>query len=450
MLVGAGASTAQASSGGAVSFSGAEAWQLAQAPPSSADQESPVASEEVNAPKDANLDQDSDDPEASSDESNDATEKHDADEGLDTEKSDEIDALGRPDWGFSRRDEEEPWMLDDSQLRASGWEFRDQSFRRGSPLAGFTALTAGIPFHGVGHLMVGDNDAMFRLLISEVVALGVTGVGTLMRNAATRRNGVWATGAALQVSGLSVFAAGWLADVVGSFKGTTVPLPTNSIDFQGIAADVHYTILFSDEVDVTSVGVVGFQFGSERVFIRPQFSFGPADNYYRGSLFAEYRHPLKLGENTYVTVWGEVGEEFVASNGWGREILLGGLGLSVDLGDILDHTRGLVWKLRVGAGVQSFHYASQGHRLFLRRNIRVMLPVETSMAMNLNRGLNVEIGYQHRPDELVGALSRFGGALYQQFTVLPIDRLGISIRLEEGAYFRLWAGVRYFFKAPEL
>lgn len=354
------------------------------------------------------------------------------------------------DWGFSRAEEEQPWMLDDSQLRASGWEFQEQSFRRGSPLAGFAALTAGIPFHGVGHLLVGDNDAMFRLLISEVVALGVTGIGTLMRNAASHRNGVWATGAALQVTGLSVFAAGWLTDVVGSFKGTTVPLPSNSIDFQGMAADLHYTVLFSDEVDVTSVGVFGFQWRSDRFFIRPEFSFGPGDNYYRGNIFAEYRHPLKLGENSYVSFWGEVGEEFVASDDWGREILLGGVGLSLDMGDILEHTRGLVWKLRIGAGIQSFHYAAQGHRLFLRRNIRLMLPVETSMAMNLNRGLNVEVGYRHRPDELVGALSRFGGALYQQFTVLPINQVGISIRLEEGADFRLWAGVRYFFTAPDL
>lgn len=358
--------------------------------------------------------------------------------------------FSRPDWGFERAEEEQPWTLDDEQLRASGWEFREQSFRRGSPLAGFAALTAGIPFHGVGHLLVGDNDAMFRLLISEVVALGITGIGTLMRNAAPQRNGVWATGAALQVSGLSMFAAGWLTDVVGSFKGTTVPLPANSIDFKGMAADLHYTVLFSDEVDITSVGVVGFQWRSNRFFIRPEFSFGPGDNYYRGSLFFEYRHPLKLGENSYFTVWGEAGEEFVASNDWGREILLGGVGLSLDMGDVLEHTRGLVWKLRVGAGIQSFHYASQNHRLFLRRNIQVMLPVETSMAMNLNRGLNVEIGYRHRPDELVGSLSRFGGALYQQLTVLPINRLGISIRLEEGAYFRLWAGVRYFFVAPEL
>lgn len=373
----------------------------------------------------------------------------------DDDASDDQDAIrpqsyARPEWGFERAQEEQPWTLDDEQLRASGWEFREQSFRRGSPLAGFAALTAGIPFHGVGHLLVGDNDAMFRLLISEVVALGVTGIGTLMRNAAPQRNGVWAAGAALQVSGLSVFAAGWLTDVVGSFKGTTVPLPANSIDFEGMAADLHYTMLFSDEVDITSVGVVGFQFRSNRFFIRPEFSFGPGDNYYRGSLFAEYRHPLKLGENSYFTVWGEAGEEFVASNDWGREILLGGVGLSLDMGDVLEHTRGLVWKLRVGAGIQSFHYASQNHRLFLRRNIRVMLPVETSMAMNLNRGLNVEVGYRHRPDELVGSLSRFGGALYQQLTVLPINRLGISIRLEEGAYFRLWAGVRYFFVAPEL
>lgn len=386
--------------------------------------------------------------------SEDATDSEDLAEAREEVSTDSLDA---PPFrraytldDFQFRSREEPWLFSDEELRAAGWEFQDQSFRRGSPLAGLAALTVGVPFHGVGHLLVGDNESMFKLLISEVLALGVTGIGTIMRDAAPHRNATWATGAGLQVAGLSAFAAGWITDVVGSFKGTTVPLPRNSMDLKGAAVDVHYTVLFSDEIDVSSVAVIGFQWSGDRFSMRPVFSFGPTENYYRLDVLGEYRHPLMADGPSYFTLWGEVGEEIFGGSHWGRDTVLVGAGLSIDMGDLLEHTRGLVWKLRAGAGVQSFFYRSQRNRRFLAGNTRVIIPVETSIAMNLNRGLNVELGYRHRPDELAGTITRFGGTLFQQFTVLPINRLGISMRLEQGANLRLWVGVRYFITTPKL
>lgn len=343
-----------------------------------------------------------------------------------------------------------PWLLSDEELRAQGWEYRDQNFRRGSPLAGLAALTVGLPFHGVGHLLVGDNDSMFRLLMSEIVALGVAGVGTLMRDVAPSRNGVWATGAAMQVAGLSLFGAGWIGDIVGSFKGTTVPLPRNSYELRGTAIDLHYTVLFSNEVDITSVGVLGAHVVGERFALRPVFSFGPGDGYYRGDIFAEYRQPLGPKDHSYFSVWADLGEEVFTRSGWGREVGAIGVGTSVDIGDLLEHTEGLIWQLRMGIGVQSFFYEAENNRRFSARNVRLFVPVETSVAMNLNRGLNVALGYRHRPDELVGGLARHGGMLFQRFTVLPINRLGISLQLEQGAYLRMWIGVRYYVTAPKL
>lgn len=343
-----------------------------------------------------------------------------------------------------------PWLLTDEELRADGWEFRHQNFRRGSPLAGVAALTVGLPFHGVGHMLVGDNDAMFRLLVSEIVALGVAGVGTLMRDAAPARNGVWATGTAMQVAGLSLFGAGWIADIVGSFKGTTVPLPRNSYELRGMSVDLHYTLLFSNDVSVNSVGVLGGHYVGQRFALRPVFSFGPGEGYYRGEVFAEYRHPLTRENHSYISVWLDAGEEVFSRQGWGRDVAALGVGISVDVGDLLEHTRGLIWQLRMGVGAQSFFYDAENNRRFSARNVRMFVPVETTVAMNLNRGLNVAVGYRHRPDELVGGLARHGGMLFQRFTVLPINRLGISLQLEQGAYLRLWVGLRYYVTAPKL
>lgn len=344
----------------------------------------------------------------------------------------------------------QPWDLSDDELRAQGWSFTDQTFRRGSPLAGLAALTVGLPIHGVGHLIVQDTDSMFKLLMTEIAALGLAGVGTLMRDAAPQRSGVWSAGQTLQVAGLSVLAGGWIADIVGSFKGTTIPLPRNSLDLTGLAVDVHYTALFSDEVGVNSVAVLGLQWSGARFVFRPRFSMGPADGYWRGDLAAEFRIPFLSGGYSYVSLWSELGEELFQDQGWGRDLILGGVGVSLDIGELLEHTHGLVWQLRVGAGAQAFFYEAQGDRRFVRRNVRMFAPVDTLIAMNLNRGLNVAIGYRHRPDELVGTLTRQGGVFYQRFTVLPINRLGISLQLEQGEWLRLWIGVRYYLTNPTL
>ena len=343
----------------------------------------------------------------------------------------------------------EPWDLTDDELREDGWSFSEQNFRRGSPLAGFAALTLGVPVHGVGHLIVDDPESMFKLLMTEVAALGLAGVGTLFRDTSRDREGLWAAGQVLQVAGLSVFAGGWLADVIGSFKGTTVPLPRNAMDLGGLSADVHYTALFSDAVPLSSVAVVGLQWTGDRLVLRPRFSFGPADGYWRGDFSAEYRHPFLGGGHSWLSAWAEAGEEIFQEQGWGRDVVAAGVGVSVDFGDLLEHTRGFVWQLRVGVGAQAFYYAAEGNRRFIGRNVRTFAPVETQVSMNLNRGLNVALGYRHRPDELVGTLTRHGGVLYQRFTVLPIHRLGISLQLEQGNWLRLWIGVRYYLTNPK-
>src|SRR5690625_3345469 len=54
--------------------------------------------------------------------------------------------LPRANWRFSQAQEEQPWTLDDEQLRASGWEFRDQSFRRGSRLQDLPRSRLGFRF----------------------------------------------------------------------------------------------------------------------------------------------------------------------------------------------------------------------------------------------------------------------------------------------------------------
>lgn len=343
-----------------------------------------------------------------------------------------------------------PWRLSEDELRQDGWQFEEGSFRRGKPLAGLAAIAFGIPIHGVGHLLVSDTDSMFKLLMSEIAALGVAGIGTLFRDASPKYSGLWSAGQTLQVTGLSMLAGGWIADIVGSFKGTTVPLPRNSLDLRGLSAEVHYTALFSDTVDVGSVAVAGLQWSSDGLQARGRFSYGPANDYWRGEVSAEFRIPFLSGGNTYVALWSEFGEELFRGAGWGRDFLLAGGGVSLDIGELLEHTRGLVWQLRVGAGAQVFFYESQGDRRFLRRNVRMFAPVDTLIAMNLNRGLNVAVGYRHRPDEVVGTLTRHGGVFYQRFTVLPIDRLGIHLQLEQGDWLRLWIGVRYYLTNPEL
>lgn len=351
---------------------------------------------------------------------------------------------------FTERGEAPPWTLSDEELRATGWEFSEGTFRRGNPLAGAAALTLGLPLHGIGHLLVDDTDSMFKLILSEVAALGVIGLGTVIRGIGRSSVASTSVGTTFQVGGMSMLAAGWLADVVGSFKGTTVPLPRNALELPGTSVDLYYTLLFSSIADIGSVGVASGRFVGRRFAFFPEVQYGPNAQYLRYGARFELRNPVGEFRDTFWTVWGQFYEEQVGRDGWGRDVAALGLGLSYDIGGLIPHVAGLVWQLRLGVGAQTYFYETQGNRRFLGRNVRYFIPVETQIAMNINRGLNIALGYRHRPDELAGTLRRNGGVLTQRFTVLPIERLGIALHFEEGEFLRMWIGIRYYFTATEL
>ena len=379
-----------------------------------------------------------------------------------------------PAWGRSGRTarpvdgEERPVELlriDDPDERAlalerAGWQTSGLEFRPGNATWGLVALTGGFLVHGAGHQGVGEVATARRLLAGQAVAAGLMGVGLVLRAVSPGADGTQALGGAALAAGGGMYVAGWLADVVGTFKGTAVPLPDNALDLRGVALEVFYTSLFAQNLSLTSVGVARVRVELDRVSLVPEVQFGPSASYWRYGTDVAARFALPPSRHELVSrrqggalaalgrshwgPWLQVHEDHHQADGWGQDVVAGGLELSFDLGRIDTNLHGLVWDLRVGVGGLWTFLEQEGNRRLRGRNGRAFIPVETAVSMNVSRGLNVALGYRHRPDHLAGGLWLDGGMFYQRFTIVPVERLGIEVTFEEGEFVRLWAGLRYY------
>lgn len=343
---------------------------------------------------------------------------------------------------FGRRTS--PTELDENELEAQGWEVSDEVFRPGDAWGGLLALTGGLVVHGAGHFFVRDVDYGVRLLASELIALTAFTVGTLLTTrVGDRSDGAYYTGAALQVAGGGLFFWGYLGDVIGTFKSTTVRLPSATDRPMGFSGQLLYSSVFGSTVAIGSIGELDLAWLSERLEVELHTEYAPVPGFYGVLLRAGYRLPVGKLPRTALVVEGVFGEEAARGHGWGRDRVAAGVHVTVDMGEILPHVQGLLWKLRVLGWTDFYFYETEGWRRLRAANLKWHVPIETGIGMNVNQGIYIETGYRHRSDLLIGGLFESGGAFYQRFSILPIDAFGIEAEIEEGEYFRLHVGIRW-------
>ena len=333
----------------------------------------------------------------------------------------------------------------DEALRADGWEFSEQGATPGSIPGGVLALVLGAPWHGVGHTIANDRDSARRLLATEGIALGIFAAGIITRTVGDQSATARTIGTTVAVSGGGMFAAGWLADVVGAFKGTALPLPRNSAEIRGATIEGYVTTLVESGLDLNAIGVVRVPVYAERWVMIPEIHLGFDAAYRRFGALAGWRAPFGANRISFLELSSSGLDEHVSQHGYGRTQFAGGATLNLNIGDILPHLNGLIWTHRIEVAVDHHYFASLGNQRFRRDGRQVHVPVETSVGFNANQGLYVEVGYQHRRDALIGMLGRNGdvGAFWGRVGFSPRNRLGIDLRVEQGAYTRAWFGLQW-------
>lgn len=336
----------------------------------------------------------------------------------------------------------DPRTLADDDLAGQGWEFRERPSTPGSVGAGVLALTAGSVVHGAGHMALADRRSWLHLLVGEVIGVVAFGTGTAV-DAATDGDGGEIAGAALQTAGASLFIATWIADVVGAFKGTGTKLATNTRELPGLNLEVFYSALVADGIDASNLATVSLPLVTRRLVVTPTVEADATLDYRHLSADVAWRQHFTWRPLTWFEVAAIGVEEYVDSAGFGRNEVGGRVGFSLDVGDVLPHVRGLVWRNHVGVASSWLYFDSDGRRRFVRDQQQLRVPWGFRLDMNVNRSVNMGVGYEGPDDRLVGsASSRFGRAI-GRVAVVPRNRIGVELRLEQGAFTRLWAGLRW-------
>lgn len=331
----------------------------------------------------------------------------------------------------------------DEDLREEGWEFTPERSRPGNAAAGVMALTIGTVWHGAGHALAGDRASSNRLLISQGIGLAALTAGVAIRQAGDETATARSIGTTLMVGGGSVFVAGWIADVIGSFKGTGADLPQNTSEIRGATLEAYFTPLVEGGLDVNSIIVARVPVITRRWVLEPDAQFAAELDYRRFG--ASGGHRVRFGplDRSYAEFGASGYDERNTTQGWGRTQLASHTEVGLDLGAIFPHLTGLRWTNRLDIAVDHYFFDHNDGRRFQSRNRSVHLPVEMALGFNADQGVHVGFAYRHRSDSLVGMAGRRVGSFEGRLGILPRNRIGVDLRIEQGAFTRAWFGIHW-------
>lgn len=332
---------------------------------------------------------------------------------------------------------------DDQTLQADGWEFTPERSRPGNAAAGVMALTLGTVWHGAGHALAGDRVSANRLLASQGISVAALTGGVAIRRAGDESPTARSIGTAMMVGGGSVFVAGWLADVIGSFKGTGADLPSNTSEIRGTTLEAYFTPLVEQGLDINSFVVLRTPVVSNRWVLEPAVELSTDIAYRR--VGASGGHRVRMGpfDRSYAEFGASGYDERQTEQGWGRTLLASHAELGLDLGAVFPHLVGLRWTNRIDLAVEHLFFEHDRNRRFRAENRRVRLPIEMALGFNADQGVHVGLAYRHRDDLLVGMAGRRVGSFEGRLGILPRNRIGVDLRLEQGAFTRAWFGLHW-------
>jgi hypothetical protein len=331
----------------------------------------------------------------------------------------------------------------DQELRDDGWVVDRRASQKGSLLGGLLAMTVGFAWHGVGHFYVGERITARRLVAAEAMSVALLLGGAAVQSTSQGEAGR-AAGRTMVAAGASAFVVSWLADIVGAFKGTGSGLPINTLNAESFTVEVNYTLLLENGLDITNLAVLRLPLVTRRVVFVPAANISTDLDYRFFSAFAGYRQPLRSDRrDAFLEFGGGASDEYFDSAGAGRTQLRARVLWSWDLGAWANHLDGLVWRTGLNLTADHFYFDSQNRRRLQQANRIWALPAEFSFSANVNRDVNVSMGYHQSRDMLGGGGGSANGAFYGRLSVVPLGRIGVDLMVERGRFTRLGAGLRY-------
>lgn len=341
-------------------------------------------------------------------------------------------------------DAPDPTQLDDDALAEDGWEFSRQRANPGSPAAGVFALTLGAPVHGSGHFLAGDRRSGWRLLAMEGVGLTLFATGAIGWRASEGR-GAREVATTMQAMGASVFAASWLADVLGATKGSGADLPPNTRRAYGLSGEFGFGTLIGEAAPLSTSLRLALPWEGRSFVVAPEVELATDLAVRRVGGYAAGRIALSKRPGSFLELGGGGFDEWFRDDGYGRTSIRGTARLSLDLGDLFRHLAHFVWENDLSIAVDYARLDATGGGAFRRSQRTIHVPFGFLLHTNLDQGVNLALGYRHDRDRWVGTLGPRAGTIVARLSIVPRNRLGIELSGEQGAYTRAVIGVRYVF-----
>ena len=335
----------------------------------------------------------------------------------------------------------QPWQLTDEELLRDNWHFDAERGQAGSNTARLTALTVGSVVHGAGHFVMGEESTGWKLLLGEVASVTVGLGGLALVNANPSTSWLHASGEALAVAGTAGFGLTWVADLLGTLRGTGAPLPENTSISEGLSAEFSWSTIVL-QGDGFSVLGAALPLRLRHFVAIADFEADPAGSYQLLGLYAAARIPIGKRGLTDTEFGVAVTDERLTSAGAGRLAAEPRLTLEADLGSVATHFANVVVRVHGGAEVSQLRF-DPADRFGLSDEAYVWrLPVGGELSANFTRSVNMGLGYEQRDGRPVGRTGL--GGYFTGRVGIPLQRkVGLEVNVERGAGVRFGLGLRW-------
>ncbi|MCK6569678.1 hypothetical protein L6V77_01050 [Myxococcota bacterium] len=333
-----------------------------------------------------------------------------------------------------------------AEAEAAGFTARPVDEPAGSLLGGLLSVGPGFFVHGVGHFYVDETATAWRLLIGELVGLGLVAGGVAMQAYTDDAGALGALRRLMIHSGVALFVGTWVTDILGTFKGAESFDPDSSRT-QGHQLSLAYRYRADDRDPRHHHLVAGLELDFGRVYLRPEGVLDAALDERDWRLDTGVR--LWRGENRHNAValglrarrTEYVAEGYAIRSG---EVYLHG---KLDLGQAIRSMRGFYLTHRVGVGLEQYQFATETGRtptlLAASDFDSPFFSLATGAEVNTGRRTHVGVTFVQDPTAEVTAASADTGVLALSLGHRYRDDLEIQVDVMAGDGWAVWLGLGY-------
>lgn len=340
--------------------------------------------------------------------------------------------------------------MTDEELRRHGFSWETSNSRQGSWVAGVVAIVPGVVGHGLGHLVLDDNDTFYTLLIGEGIGLGLVGAGLLLfataDNAAIEQVSV-----GLGQLGGALFVDTYLADVIGSLKGTRGRLPDVVFHDEILRPSAGYRMVETPDTAWLNMLALDMDVVLNAVTINVHTDLDARLKYLCAGTELSLQGVQGQRESDFIQLWTSFDTALfdrsavTLDNASVRRAVVRveiGLRGSLDLGQFIPHLSNVITTTSLGGGFAN----NAGPRAALPgNNQRAYFTFDTSTLIPVYQGIAVQPFYVYSESELLSNADSVFGLIGTRLRLTTAENLDVVLEGAYGQGVQVGATLRYHF-----